>query len=161
MHVIITYIISDFIELWLFFNEEKHLFVNFFMIFRLYKNVCRTFYDKIDLNDLYHSFSWIMSNRRLPGQRDDEDEETYMARVMKRVEERLAQESKQVPERFSEITRAPTLTIEHPVFRTTNHDYGMMDVTQYERPTEYHTVSRRFTEKEHLGANFEGANFNI
>ena len=102
-----------------------------------------------------------MSYRRLPGQRDDEDEETYLARVMKRVDERLSQESKQVPERFSTMSRAPTLTYEHPGFRTTNHDYGLIEVTQYERPTEYHTVSSHFTEKEHLGQNFEGANFNM
>ena len=100
-------------------------------------------------------------SQRLPGQREDEDEETYMARVMKRVEERLAQESKAVPERFSEIGEATTLKREHPVYRTTNNDYGKMAMTQYERPTEYHTVSRHFTEKEHLGQNFEGANFNI
>ena len=98
--------------------------------------------------------------RLLPGQKPDETEEEYLARIERRVEERLRAEG-EVPERFSEMGVAPTLTREHPVFRTTNHDYGSMPVTEYERPTAYRTVPRTFTEKQHLGQNFEGAGFNL
>jgi hypothetical protein len=103
-----------------------------------------------------------MSRRKdpLPGQRPDETEAEYIARIEARVEERLRHEG-QVPERFSRMSRSPTLTVEHPIFRTTNHDYGSMPVTEYERPMTYRTVSRQFTEKQHLGLNYEHGGFNL
>lgn len=100
-------------------------------------------------------------SRLLPGQKPTETQEEYWARIEARVQERLNAEKDQIPDRFSEITVAPTLTSEHPIFRTTNHDYGSMSVTQYERPTTYRTVSRQFTEKQHLGFNFEHGGFNL
>lgn len=100
-------------------------------------------------------------NRRLPGQKPGETEEEYYMRLEARVQERLSEEPGKVPERFSQISRAPTLTEEHPIFRTTNHDYGMVNVTEYERPQTYRTVTRQFTEKQHLGFNFEHGGFNL
>lgn len=101
-----------------------------------------------------------MSRKLLPGQKEDETEEEYIARIEKRVEERLKAEG-EVPQRFSEMGTAPTFKDEHPVFRTTNHDYGSVPVTEYERPATYRTVSRQFTEKQHLGFNFEHGGFNL
>jgi hypothetical protein len=98
--------------------------------------------------------------RLLPGQRPDETVEEYTQRIEARVEARLRSDG-QVPERFSRLNRAPTLTVEHPIFRTTNHEYGSMSVTQYERPTTYRTVSRQFTERQHLGLNFVHSGFNL
>jgi hypothetical protein len=96
----------------------------------------------------------------LPGQRADETEEEYIARVEARIEARIRSEGV-VPARFSRLNVAPTLTTEHPIFRTTNHDYGSMAVTEYERPTTYRTVTRQFTERQHLGLNFEHGGFNL
>lgn len=103
----------------------------------------------------------MSQNKVHPAQKDDETEEEFYARIMARVEQELNQESSKVPDRFNTMSRAPTLTDEHPVFRTTNHDYGQVPVTGYERPTEYHTVQRRFTEKQHLGMNYEHSGFNL
>ena len=107
------------------------------------------------------SIFFLMQQQRLPGQRPDEDRETYLARIEARVQKELESEHEKVPERFQEMSRAPTLVDEHPVYRTTNHDYGSMPVSQYERPVEYHTCSRAFTEKQHLGLNFEHGGFNL
>jgi hypothetical protein len=96
----------------------------------------------------------------LPGQRADETEEEYIARVEARVEARIRAEGA-VPERFSRLNVAPTLTSQHPIFRTTNHDYGSMAVTEYERPTRYRVVTHEFTERQHLGLNFEHGGFNL
>jgi hypothetical protein len=98
--------------------------------------------------------------RPLPGQLPGETEEEYNERILAKVDSKLADDG-QVPERFSRTTRSATLRREHPVFRTTNHDYGSMPMTEYERPVTYRVVSRHFTEKEHLGANYEGGGFNI
>lgn len=101
-----------------------------------------------------------MSNQRLPGQKPDEDVDTYLARIEARVQEKLAAEG-QVPDRFSTLTSRGTFREEHPIYRTTNNDYGAMDVSEYERPSTYKTVSRQFTEKQHLGINFEHGGFNL
>jgi hypothetical protein len=101
-----------------------------------------------------------MSPRLLPGQRPGETVEEYTQRIEARVEARLRSYG-QVPECFSRLNRAPTLTVEHPIFRTTNHEYGSTSVTQYERPTTYRTVSRQFTERQHLGLNFVHSCFNL
>lgn len=101
-----------------------------------------------------------MTNR-LPGQRPDEDEATYLARIEKRVQEKLEKEYSSVPQRFCEIKSSSLSRSEHPIFRTTQNDYGKMDMTDYERPNVYKTVSRRFTEKEHLGQNYEHCGLNI
>ena len=100
-------------------------------------------------------------SRLLPGQKPDEDRETYLARIEARVQERLSKETGTVPERFSEVTIKNTFRDEHPVYRTTNHDYGSMDMSEYERPAVYKTVSRQFTEKQHLGLNFEHGGMNL
>lgn len=102
-----------------------------------------------------------MSQHLLPGQKPGEDRETYLARIEARVQERLAKEMGDVPERFSEVTSTGTMKDEHPVYRTTNHDYGSMDMSEYERPAVYKTVSRQFTEKQHLGINFEHGGMNL
>lgn len=99
--------------------------------------------------------------RRLPGQKEDEDEETYLARIEQRVQERLKKEFEGIPERFSELSGRSTRTIEHPIYRTTANDFGSMDMSEYERPTCYRTVPRQFTEKQHLGLNFEGSGMNL
>jgi hypothetical protein len=101
-----------------------------------------------------------MAQRLLPGQRKGETTEEYEARIEERVEARIRSEGK-VPGRFANLNRPPTLTTEHPIFRTTNHDYGSMSVTEYERPTTYRTVTREFTERQHLGLNFEHGCFNL
>jgi hypothetical protein len=101
-----------------------------------------------------------MSDRPLPGQLKGESVAEYEERIEQLVALRLKNEG-QVPGRFANLHRAPTLTIEHPIFRTTNHDYGSMDVTEYERPTCYRTVSRAFTERQHLGLNFLHGGFNL
>ena len=102
-----------------------------------------------------------MSGRLLPGQKPDEDRETYLARIEQRVQEKLREEFSSVPERFGEISSKNTFIDEHPVYRTTNHDFGAMDVSEYERPAVYKTVSRQFTEKQHLGMNFEHPGMNL
>jgi hypothetical protein len=103
-----------------------------------------------------------MSRRKdlLPGQRADESEEEYIARVEARIEARIRAEGV-VPERYSRLNIAPTLTFQHPIYRTTNHDYGSMAVTEYERPTTYRIVPHEFTERQHLGLNFEHGGFNL
>jgi hypothetical protein len=98
--------------------------------------------------------------RLLPGQRPDETEEEYTERLAEEVERRVADDGA-VPGRFTQRSRSTTLRREHPVFRTTNHDYGSLQMTEYERPPCYRVVSRHFTEKEHLGVNYEGGGFNI
>jgi hypothetical protein len=84
--------------------------------------------------------------RLLPGQRPGETVQEYTQRIEARVDAPLRSDG-QVPERFSRLNRAHALTVEHPIFRTTNHEYGSMIVTQYERPTICRTVSRQFTER--------------
>ena len=102
-----------------------------------------------------------MQTKRLPGQKPDETQEEYMARVMARVEQKLADEEKAVPERFHELQQESRAPKENPIFRTTNRDYGRQNMSQYEVPTEYHTVNRTFTEKQHLGLNYEHGGFNL
>ena len=99
--------------------------------------------------------------KRLPGQKEDETQEEYLARVEARVQERLNAEANQIPDRFNNYQRPETLQDQHPVFRTTNHDYGAVTMSDYERPTVYKTFSRHFTEKEHLGFNYEHGGMNL
>ena len=116
------------------------------------------FFEVLSVQYFYHQT--MNSSAKLPGQKDDENENEFISRILKRVDDEYEQESK-VPERFFTMKLASTLTHEHPAFKTTNHEYGKLPVTEYERPSEYHTVSRKFTETQHMGLNFEGANLNV
>jgi len=102
-----------------------------------------------------------MRRTRLPGQRPDEDEETYLSRIEKRVQEKLEKEFSSVPDRFGCLKNSSTKRNEHPIFRTTQNEYGKYEMTDYERPNSYHTVSRQFTEKQHLGMNYEHCGLNV
>jgi hypothetical protein len=96
----------------------------------------------------------------LPGQRDDETAEAYVARLKAVADARMIRDDT-VPERFSHLGVPRNLTLQHPVFRTSNHDYGSRAVTQYERPITYRPVSHEFTERQHLGINFRHSGFNM
>jgi hypothetical protein len=99
-------------------------------------------------------------DRPLPGQYPGESIEDYAARIEARVEAQVRSEG-QIPGRFAQLKVSPTFRTEHPIFRTTNHDYGSMAVTEYERPPTYRTVTREFTERQHLGLNFHHCGFNL
>jgi hypothetical protein len=80
---------------------------------------------------------------------------------MKRVEREVNIELEKVPRKFLNRPLPPTYNDEHPIYRTTSHDYGSMAPSSYEVPLGYYTLSRKFTEKQHLGSNYEGGGFNI
>jgi hypothetical protein len=89
----------------------------------------------------------------------DGTEEEYIARVEPRIESRIRAE-RAVAAGFSPLHVA-TLTAQHSIFRTTNHDYGSATVTEYEHPPTYRIVTHKFTEWQHLGLNFEHGGFNL
>ena len=102
-----------------------------------------------------------MSFKRGPGQKPNEDYETYIKRIEEKVEQKLKDEYSSVPQRFSDLSTKSTKKDEHPIFRTTTNEFGKMDISEYERPTVYKTAPRNFTEKQHLGINFEHGGLNL
>jgi len=100
-------------------------------------------------------------SRRAPGQKPDEDYDTYMKRIEERVQQRLTEEYSSVPDRFGNMSPVATKKTEHPIFRTTTNDIGKMEMSEYERPNVYRTAPRNFTEKQHLGINFEHGGLNL